>query len=113
MTEAQVEWHLWNWKEHHLRSRERGEGYPSRASGNMENYMSTADDDRDYETLRKWQSEATDSAIDDLRPIYREAVYAHDLGASWSHPEPALGIHYRAAIPLIGRGLDRRGVVGP
>lgn len=110
MTEDRVSWHLWNWTRIHHMSREAGEGYPSRAVVG-DNYTSGFDFDREWDTVCKRLAEATEAAIEDLPPIYRDSVYAHDLGGPWLLPVIALGIHYRAAIPLIGRGLDKRGIL--
>lgn len=109
MTDDRVEWHLWNWARLHRLSRESGEGYPSRASIG-DNYTSGFDFDREWDTVCKRLAEATDATIDDLQHVFREAIYAHDLGGPWPYPDVALGIHYRAAVPLIGRGLDKRGI---
>lgn len=111
MTEDRVDWNLWNWARIVSASRESGSWYPSRSSGGIENYKSSGDSDEDYDAACKQWAYATDAAIDDLPTIYKQAVYAQLMQGPWEHEEIALGIHYRAAFPMIAKGLQRRGVV--
>jgi hypothetical protein len=113
LTEDRVEWHLWNWARWYYASREKGTGYASRASGGFENYTTSRsgkDWETEYDEICKRQADATDAIIDGLQPTYKAAIYAKHLEGAWALPEASLALYYRAAVPLIGRGLDRRGV---
>lgn len=59
---------------------------------------------------------ATETVINDLEvmhgtPIYKRAIHAQLLGGPWEFPAVALGVSFRFAVPLVGKGLDRKGIV--
>lgn len=110
MTEDRVDWHLWNWAQYHRRSRARPQGYPNASTG-LHNYTSGLDFDAECDWIDKRCAIATDAAVDDLPALERMAVYAKHLEGLWGLPEPALGLYYRSAIGMLGKRLDRRGVV--
>lgn len=115
MSVDRVEWHLWNWQQQHYRSREAGEWFPSVASGGLENYTSEGDSDKRFDAMCKHWGWVTETVINDLEithgtPIYKRAIFAQLLEGAWDLPDIALGPTYRYAVPLVGRGLDRRGI---
>jgi hypothetical protein len=108
MIEDRVSWMLWNWSRwmyggatRHLRHRSRasaGTGWGT----DSEALVEKAD-------LRC--AEATDACVDDLPAPEHAAVYAMHLEGLWALPEPALAPYYRSAVGMVGRGLDKRGIV--
>ena len=110
MEEGRVDWHLWNWAQWQLRSREEGLGYPSRASGGMQNYTNCWDTDAAFDNACRRLADATDAVIDELPVRYRQAIHAQHLGAIWMLPAIALALFYREAAGMVGRGLERKGV---
>lgn len=116
MSEERIEWHLWNWQQSHYRSREQGEGFPSSAGhGMIENYTSDGDSEKRWDAQCAHWAWITGLVIDDLEishgtPIYKRAIFAQLLEGQWELPDIALGPTFRYAVPLVGRGLDRRGI---
>ncbi len=110
MSPERVDFHLWNWAQWHRRSREHGIGYPSRSAVG-ENYTTNSDFDSMVEGAYKQAARATDTVIDDLPTLYKIAVYAQHLEGKWFLEDLARALYYRAACDLIGKALDKRGVV--
>lgn len=108
MTEDRVEWHLWNFANWE-RGGWRGQlAMPSR-SGCVQ--VDHADFDKMVEEADRRCAEATGAVISALPANERAAVHAKHLETLWTLPERVLGLYYRSAVGLVGRGLDRRGIV--
>lgn len=110
MTPERVEWHLWNWANwmhgglsSHLQDRHSASSGIGKSGSSDFDQMVGAEDAR--------CAKATDRAIDDLPEYEKSAVYTRQLYQRWGHPLPALPIYYAQALEIVGRKLDRAGIV--
>ena len=108
MTEDRVDWHLANWARW-MRDGHVGTGYSSRASGGIGQSSNS-----DFESMCKNADNrcafAVQAVIDGLSDAKRCALHHEYLHAVYLLKWP-LDVALREARYLVGRDLDRRGIM--
>ena len=109
MTDLDVTKHLVNWADWLRRGSASGTGYPSRASGGMGNSGSKSFDAMVQEVDNRC-ARAVESVVSDLSPVESAAIRHFHCEAVYRFRDPAGDVYRRAKI-IVGRELEKRGIV--